>query len=70
MWAAAAGGSHARTPNAGPPPQFRIGDDVLHAAFGEGVVTGLEPDGIVVVRFAGDRSERKLLAGIAPVTRR
>ena len=42
----------------------------LHAAFGEGVVTGLEPGGIVVVRFAGDGSERKLLAGIAPVTRR
>ena len=33
-----------------------------HAAFGEGVVTGLEPGGIVVVRFAGDGSERKLLA--------
>jgi DNA helicase-2/ATP-dependent DNA helicase PcrA len=70
MWAAAAGGSDARRPSAGPAPQFRIGDDVLHAAFGEGVVTGLEPDGIVVVRFAGDGSERKLLAGIAPVTRR
>jgi DNA helicase-2/ATP-dependent DNA helicase PcrA len=70
MWAAAAGGSDARKASGSPPPQFRIGDDVLHAAFGEGVVTGLEPDGIVVVRFAGDGSERKLLAGIAPVTRR
>ena len=53
-----------------PAPTLRIGDDVVHAAFGEGVVTGLEPGGIVVVRFAGDGSERKLLAGIAPVTRR
>ena len=49
-------------------PQFRMGEDVAHAAFGEGVVTGLEPGGIVVVRFARDGSERKLLAGIAPVT--
>jgi DNA helicase-2/ATP-dependent DNA helicase PcrA len=34
------------------------------------VVTGIEPGGIVVVRFAGDGSERKLLAGIAPVRTR
>ena len=39
---------------------FRLGEDVVHAAFGEGVVTGVEPGGIVVVRFAGDGSERKL----------
>ena len=47
---------------------FRLGDDVVHAAFGEGVVTGVEPGGIVVVRFAGDGSERKLMAGYAPIT--
>ena len=35
---------------------FRLGDDVVHAAFGEGVVIGVEPGGIVVVRFAGDGS--------------
>jgi DNA helicase II / ATP-dependent DNA helicase PcrA len=51
-------------------PDFRMGDDVQHAAFGEGVVTGLEPGGIVVVRFAGDGSERKLMAGYAPLTKR
>ena len=34
---------------------FRLGDDVVHAAFGEGVVTGVEPGGIVVVRFAERR---------------
>ena len=66
LWAAAASGARESTPA----PTLRIGDDVVHAAFGEGVVTGLEPAGIVVVRFAGDGSERKLLAGIAPVTRR
>ena len=55
-----------RTPRPPPPrrarprhraaPVFRLGDDVVHAAFGEGVVTGTEPGGIVVVRFAGDGS--------------
>jgi DNA helicase II / ATP-dependent DNA helicase PcrA len=49
---------------------FRMGDDVLHAAFGEGVVTGMEPGGIVVVRFAADGSERKLMADFAPIRRR
>src|SRR3954468_19840836 len=49
---------------------FRLGDDVVHAAFGKGVVTGLEPGGIVVVRFAGDGSERKLMADYAPIRKR
>jgi DNA helicase II / ATP-dependent DNA helicase PcrA len=49
---------------------YRLGDDVVHAAFGEGVVTGVEADGIIVVRFAGDGSERKLMADYAPVSRR
>ena len=49
---------------------FRLGEDVTHAAFGEGVITGVEPDGVIVVRFAGDGSERKLMSEFAPVTRR
>jgi superfamily I DNA/RNA helicase len=49
---------------------FSVGDDVVHAAFGEGVVTGVEPGGVVVVRFAGDGSERKLMADYAPIRRR
>ena len=49
---------------------FGMGDDVVHAAFGEGVVTATEPGGIVVVRFAGDGSERKLMADYAPIRRR
>jgi len=64
-WAAAAGGGSRE-----PAVDYRIGDDVTHAAFGEGVVIGVERDGIVVVRFASDRSERRLLADVAPVTRR
>jgi ATP-dependent DNA helicase UvrD/PcrA len=53
-----------------PAESFRLGEDVVHAAFGEGVVTALEPDGVIVVRFAGDGSERKLMAEYAPVSRR
>jgi DNA helicase-2/ATP-dependent DNA helicase PcrA len=53
-----------------PTVSYRLGDDIVHAAFGEGVVTGVEPDGIIVVRFAGDGSERKLMADYAPVSRR
>ncbi|MCW2958362.1 MAG: family ATPase [Solirubrobacterales bacterium] len=51
-------------------PSFRMGDDVVHAAFGEGVVTGVEGGGVVVVRFASDGSERKLMADYAPITKR
>jgi DNA helicase-2/ATP-dependent DNA helicase PcrA len=49
---------------------FRMGDDIVHAKLGEGVVTGTEPGGIVVVRFASDGSERKLMADYAPIRRR
>jgi DNA helicase-2/ATP-dependent DNA helicase PcrA len=55
---------------AGASGAYRVGDDVIHAAFGEGVVIGVEPGGIVVVRFASDRSERKLIADYAPVSKR
>ncbi len=50
--------------------RFRLGEDVVHAAFGDGVVTGVEPGGVIVVRFADDGSERKLMAEYAPVSRR
>ncbi len=65
-WASA---SRSAAPGA-PTASYRLGDDVVHAAFGEGVVTGVEPGGIIVVRFAGDGSERKLMADYAPVSRR
>jgi DNA helicase-2/ATP-dependent DNA helicase PcrA len=47
-----------------------VGDDVVHASFGEGVVIGSEPGGVIVIRFAADGSERKLMAEYAPITRR
>jgi superfamily I DNA/RNA helicase len=52
------------------PLAYRLGDDVSHPTFGEGVVTGLEPGGIVVIRFSQDRSERKLVADLAPISKR
>jgi len=72
IWAAAAAGGAAASGGEGAAaaPSLRIGEDVVHASFGEGVVTDIEPGGIVVVRFAGDGRERKLLAGIAPVRSR
>jgi DNA helicase-2/ATP-dependent DNA helicase PcrA len=52
------------------PVAYRLGDDVSHPTFGEGVVTGLEPGGIVVIRFSQDASERKLVADLAPISKR
>jgi DNA helicase-2/ATP-dependent DNA helicase PcrA len=53
-----------------PAVAYSLGDDVVHPSFGEGVVTGLEPGGIVVIRFSKDRSERKLVADLAPIKKR
>ena len=57
-------------PEPGPTLELRTGDDVVHASFGEGVVTAVEPGGVVVVRFAGDGAERKLMADYAPIRKR
>ncbi|HTR72213.1 MAG TPA: 3'-5' exonuclease, partial [Solirubrobacteraceae bacterium] len=65
-----AGWAASRVPESSPAKAFRVGEDVTHAAFGEGVVTGLEPGGVIVVRFAKDGSERKLMAEYAPVSKR
>ena len=45
---------------------FNVGDDVVHAVHGDGVVIGAEAD-VVVVRFRGDGSERKLMVDYAPL---
>ncbi len=55
---------------AAPQMSFRIGDDVTHPKFGEGVVTGVEPGGIVVIHFGKDGTDRKLVADLAPITKR
>jgi DNA helicase II / ATP-dependent DNA helicase PcrA len=49
---------------------FAVGDDVEHATMGDGVVIGLEPGGLVVVRFASDGSERKLMMDYAPIKKK
>jgi DNA helicase-2/ATP-dependent DNA helicase PcrA len=54
----------------GPALEMRTGDDVVHASFGDGVVTAVEPGGVVVVRFSSDGSERKLMADYAPIRKR
>jgi DNA helicase II / ATP-dependent DNA helicase PcrA len=58
-------------PSLGSGATFSLGEDVVHANFGPGVVTGLEPGGLVVVRFQGTAdappSERKLMADYAPL---
>ena len=48
---------------------FSLGDDVVHASLGDGVVVGVEP-GVAVVRFASDGSERKLMVDYAPLKRK
>ena len=54
----------------GPALELQTGDDVVHASFGDGVVTGVEPGGVIIVRFSGDGVERKLMADYAPVRKR
>jgi DNA helicase-2/ATP-dependent DNA helicase PcrA len=66
--AAPSGGASPVDP--GPALELHTGDDVVHASFGDGVVTAVEPGGVVVVRFAGDGAERKLMADYAPIRRR
>ncbi|HEY5188216.1 MAG TPA: ATP-dependent DNA helicase PcrA, partial [Solirubrobacteraceae bacterium] len=69
-WSSPGTSTPAPSRNEPPPPAYRLGDDVVHAAFGEGVVTGVEPGGIVVIRFRTDHSERKLVADLAPISKR
>jgi DNA helicase-2/ATP-dependent DNA helicase PcrA len=48
-------------------PSLSTGDSVRHGTLGEGVVLRLEPGGVVVIRFAGDGSERRLMLDYAPL---
>jgi DNA helicase-2/ATP-dependent DNA helicase PcrA len=41
----------------------------VHAKFGEGVVTGVEGGGVLMVRFPGV-GEKKLMADYAPLKRK
>ena len=48
-------------------PSLSTGDSVRHGTLGEGVVLRMEPGGVVVVRFAEDGSERRLMLDYAPL---
>jgi DNA helicase II / ATP-dependent DNA helicase PcrA len=48
-------------------PALATGDSVRHGTLGEGVVTRIEPGGVVTVRFAADGSERRLMLDYAPL---
>ena len=52
------------------PIPFGLGEDVVHATFGDGVVIGIEEGNVVVVRFASNGTERKLMADYAPLRRK
>ena len=43
------------------------GDSVRHASLGEGIVTAVEPGGVVTIRFAEDETERRLMVEYAPL---
>jgi DNA helicase-2/ATP-dependent DNA helicase PcrA len=48
-------------------PSLSTGDSVRHGTLGEGVVTRIEPGGVITVRFASDGSERRLMLDYAPL---
>jgi DNA helicase-2/ATP-dependent DNA helicase PcrA len=48
-------------------PELATGDSVRHSTLGEGVVTQVEPGGVVTVRFAGESGERRLMLEYAPL---
>jgi DNA helicase-2/ATP-dependent DNA helicase PcrA len=60
-------GSFQAVPDPGPALELTVGDDVVHASFGEGVVTAVEPGNVIVVRFRGQEGDRKLMADYAPI---
>jgi superfamily I DNA/RNA helicase len=49
-------------------PALETGDSVRHESLGSGIVTRIEPDGVVTVRFE-DGAERRLMLEYAPLER-
>jgi DNA helicase-2/ATP-dependent DNA helicase PcrA len=49
-------------------PDLATGDNVRHSTLGAGIVTRIEPDGVVTVRFE-DGAERRLMLEYAPLER-
>ena len=59
--------SAAPSPRVGADLALSTGDAVRHASLGEGIVTAVEPGGVVTVRFAEDGTERRLMVEYAPL---
>jgi DNA helicase-2/ATP-dependent DNA helicase PcrA len=63
------GSPTARIQPRGTTPDLSTGDSVRHQTLGEGVVTAVEPGGVVSVRFAGEGADRRLVLDYAPLER-
>ena len=61
------GAPTARVQPRGDAPQLSTGDSVRHGTLGEGIVTAVEPGGVVSVRFAGEDTDRRLVLDYAPL---
>ncbi len=61
--------SSAPAPGGDPGLTLSTGDSVRHGSLGEGVVTAVEPGGVVTIRFAEDGTERRLMIEYAPLER-
>jgi DNA helicase-2/ATP-dependent DNA helicase PcrA len=62
-------GSGAGAGGGGAQADLSTGDSVRHKTLGEGVITRIEPGGVVTVRFAGESADRKLMLDYAPLER-
>jgi DNA helicase-2/ATP-dependent DNA helicase PcrA len=63
------GSPTARIQPRGDTPELATGDSVRHQTLGEGIVTAVEPGGVVSVRFAGESNDRRLVLDYAPLER-
>jgi DNA helicase-2/ATP-dependent DNA helicase PcrA len=63
------GSPTARIQPRGDTPELATGDAVRHQTLGEGIVTAVEPGGVVSVRFAGESNDRRLVLDYAPLER-
>jgi DNA helicase II / ATP-dependent DNA helicase PcrA len=63
------GSPTARVQPRGEAPELATGDSVRHQTLGEGIVTAVEPGGVVSVRFAGEDVDRRLVLDYAPLER-
>src|ERR687898_930876 len=63
------GSPTARIQPRGDAPELATGDSVRHQTLGDGIVTAVEPGGVVSVRFAGEDVDRRLVLDYAPLER-